>query len=143
MVFHSIDERDVQRIAAQPFVMFGSDSGVRRLGVGVPHPRGYGNSARVVARYVRELAVLRLEEAVRKMTSLPAARFRLFDRGLVRPGMAADLVVFDPARVRDASTFDSPHHYAEGLDDVVINGVPVIEEGRMTGALPGRFLPRQ
>ncbi|MCX7963402.1 MAG: D-aminoacylase [Candidatus Sumerlaea chitinivorans] len=140
MVFHSMDESDVQRIACYPYTAFASDSGVREFGVGVPHPRGYGNNARVLARYVREQKLLRLEDAVRRMTSLPAQRFRFFDRGLLRPGMAADIVIFDLDRVRDASTFEQPHAYAEGFSYVLVNGVPVIEEGKTTGLRPGQIL---
>jgi N-acyl-D-amino-acid deacylase len=142
MVYHSIDERDVKRIVTYPWNMFASDSGVREFGVGVPHPRGYGNNARVLARYVRELGMLKLEEAVRKMTSLPASRFGLADRGTLKPGMAADIVVFEPARVRDASTFEQPHAYSEGFDWVIVNGQPVIADGKMTGKLSGQVLRR-
>ena len=140
MVFHSIDERDVQRILQYPNNMFASDSGLREFGVGVPHPRGYGNNARVLARYVREKGLLRLEEAVRRMTSLPATRFRFLDRGILRPGMAADIIMFDLARVEDKSTFEKPHAYSEGFDLVLVNGTPVLADGTMTKNLPGKFL---
>lgn len=140
MVFHSIDERDVQRILAYPNNMFASDSGLREFGVGVPHPRGYGNNARVLARYVRELGLLRVEEAVRRMTSLPASRFRFLDRGILRPGMAADITVFDLDRVQDKSTFEHPHAWSEGFDLVLVNGAPVFADGTMTGNRPGKFL---
>src|SRR5439155_19380189 len=95
-IFHGMNEADLQQFLRHPNTMIASDSGVREFGEAVPHPRGYGNNARVLARYVRELKVLRLEDAVRRMTSLPAASFRLPDRGLVRPGGWADLAVFDP-----------------------------------------------
>lgn len=140
MVFHSISEDDVRRILAYPHNMFASDSGIRELGVGVPHPRGYGNNARVLARYVRELGMLRLEDAVRKMTSLPAQRFGFHDRGLLRPGMAADVVVFDLANVHDESTFEAPHAWSRGFDLVMVNGVPVLDNDQMTGKLPGSVL---
>ena len=120
--------------------MFASDSGLREFGVGVPHPRGYGNNARVLARYVREKGLLRLEEAVRRMTSLPATRFRFLDRGILRPGMAADIIMFDLARVEDKSTFEKPHAYSEGFDLVLVNGTPVLADGTMTKNLPGKFL---
>src|ERR1700751_6071365 len=97
-----------------PNTMFASDSGVRKFGEGVPHPRGYGNNARVLARYVRELKVLRLEDAIRKMSSLPASAFHFENRGLLRPGNWADIVVFDPEKVQDNSTYKDPHHYATG-----------------------------
>ena len=120
--------------------MIGSDSGARRYQEGMPHPRGYGNCARVLARYVRELGVLRLEDAVRRMTSLPAATFRLTDRGVLREGAWADVVVFDPARVQDHARFGDPHHYATGFALVLVNGVPVVRNDEHTGARPGQAL---
>ena len=140
MVYHSMGEEDVRRIMREPFTMIASDSGVRRFGEGVPHPRGYGNNARVLGIYVRDLKLITLEDAVRKMTSLPAQTFGLRDRGLVREGMAADLVLFDDAVVADPSTFEQPHQYAAGFSHVVVNGALVIEAGRATGARPGRAL---
>ncbi len=139
-IYHAIDERDVERIMRYPFTMIASDGGVVVFGAGVPHPRNYGTFARVLSRYVRERNTLTLEDAVRKMTSLPAGRFRVFDRGLLRPGMKADLVVFDPKRVRDAAEFGKPHQYAEGFVHVFVNGRPVLRDGRMTGERPGRVL---
>jgi len=106
----------------------------------MPHPRSYGNNARVLARYVREQGVLKLEDAVRKMTSLPATTFRLRDRGELRVGAWADVVVFDPATVQDRATYDDPHHYAAGFRDVIVNGVPVILDGDLTKARPGKAL---
>jgi N-acyl-D-amino-acid deacylase len=140
MVYHSMGEDDVRRIMREPFTMIASDSGVRRFGEGVPHPRGYGNNARVLGRYVRELKLITLEDAVRKMTSLPAQTFGLRDRGLVREGMAADLVIFDDRTVSDRATFTEPHQYAAGFDFVIVNGEAVIDEGRMTSARPGAAL---
>ena len=140
MIFHKMSEPDVERILAQPFTMIASDSGVQKLGNGVPHPRGYGNNARILGRYVREKKLLSLEDAVRKMTSLPAATFRLWDRGLLRRGMAADLVIFDERTVGDPATFEKPHQYAEGFRHVLVNGRPVIDNGETTGANPGRAL---
>lgn len=140
MVYHSMGEDDVRRIMREPFTMIASDSGVRRHGEGVPHPRGYGNNARVLGRYVREQGLLSLEDAVRKMTSLPAQTFGLADRGLVRPGMAADLVIFDEKTVSDLATFDRPHQYAAGVSYVFVNGEAVVSEGRPTPARPGRAL---
>jgi len=139
-VFHGMDETDLQTFMRHPNTMVACDSGLRKLGEGVPHPRGYGNNARVLSRYVRELKVLRLEDAIRKMTSLPAAVFRFEGRGLLREGNWADIVIFDPAKVRDAATYNDPHHYAEGFAYVLVNGVPVIGEGRLTGARSGRVL---
>ncbi|HLL76884.1 MAG TPA: D-aminoacylase [Pyrinomonadaceae bacterium] len=140
MVYHSMDERDVQLIMREPFTMIASDAGVRRAGEGVPHPRGTGNNARVLGRYVRELKVVSLEDAIRKMTSLPAQTFRLADRGLLREGFAADIVVFDPATVADRATFEQPHQYPVGIGHVLVNGVAVIAEGQATGARPGAAL---
>jgi N-acyl-D-amino-acid deacylase len=140
MVYHTMDEGDVERIMRYPYTMVGSDSGVLQLGDGQPHPRGYGSNARILGRYVRERKVLRLEEAVRKMTSLPAQRLGLSDRGLLRPGMWADLVVFDDRRVADRATFDKPHAYPDGFRLVVVNGEIVAEDGRHTGARPGQVL---
>ncbi len=141
-VFHGIDETDLQTFMRHPNTMAASDSGLRKFGEGVPHPRGYGNNARVLARYVRELKVLRLEDAVRKMTSLPANTFRLKDRGLLREGNWADVVVFDPQTVQDTATFKQPHAYPEGIKAVVVNGVIVLEEGKHTGAKAGQVLRR-
>lgn len=136
-VFHGMSEPDLKTFLAQPLTMIASDSGIRRFGEAVPHPRGYGNNARVLARYVREQKVIPIEDAVRKMTSLPAKTFHLRDRGELRPGAAADLVVFDPATVQDTSTYDDPHHYAVGFSDVIVNGVPVIRSEKLTEARPG------
>lgn len=141
-VFHGMSEPDLQKFLALPHTMIASDSGPRRFGNAVPHPRGYGNNARVLGRYVRELKVLALEEAVRKMTTLPAQAFRLKDRGELRPGAVADVVIFDPATVSDPSKFDDPHHYAVGFSDIVVNGVPVIRAGKLTEARPGRAVKR-
>lgn len=144
-IFHGMSEEDLQAFLRHPNTMVASDGGVRRMDDSVPHPRSYGNNARVLARYVRELKVLRLEDAVRKMTSLPAAAFRLKDRGVIREGACADLVVFDPETVRDVSTFGDPHHYSEGFVHVFVNGVPMIRDGRLTGdrsGTPLRHRPR-
>jgi N-acyl-D-amino-acid deacylase len=139
-IFHGISEEDLQVFLRHPNTMIASDSGVRAWREGVPHPRGYGNNARVLARYVRELKVLRLEDAVRRMTSLPATTFRLKDRGILREGAWGDLVIFDPARVQDEARFDDPHHYASGFMWVLVNGVPVIKQDQHTGRTPGTVL---
>lgn len=141
-VFHGIAEDDLQQFLRHPNTMFASDSGVRRFGEGVPHPRGYGNSARLLARYVRELKLLRIEDAVRRMTSLPATTFRLADRGMVREGAWADLVVFDPAKVQDNALFNSPHNYATGFALVMVNGVAVVTNDVHTGARTGKTVRR-
>jgi N-acyl-D-amino-acid deacylase len=139
-VFHSMGEEDLQRILVHPAAMIASDGEVPLFGRGAPHPRSYGTFARVLAVYVREKKILTLEEAVRKMSSFPAARIGLTDRGVLRPGMKADIAVFDPDRVRDAATFEKPHQYAEGFSHVIVNGQVVYENGSMTAARPGRVL---
>ncbi|MCC6619549.1 MAG: D-aminoacylase [Chloroflexi bacterium] len=141
VVVHKMADEDVDRIVRQPFAMIGADAGVEGLaGEGNPHPRNFGNNARLLSRYVRQRGLLTLEEAVRRMTSLPAQTFHVWDRGLVRPGFAADLLVFDPARVEDHATFERPRQYSSGFDVVLVNGTIVIDEGRHTGARPGQVL---
>jgi N-acyl-D-amino-acid deacylase len=140
MVYHFMSAEDVDRIMRHPAVAVASDASVLEIGRGAPHPRGYGNNARVLAEYVRKRGVLRLEEAVRKMSSLPAEHFRFERRGLLKVGYAADLIVFDAARVRDAATFEHPHAFAEGFPYVLVNGVAVIRKGEHTGARPGQVL---
>jgi N-acyl-D-amino-acid deacylase len=132
VVGRSMKEEDIRVFYAQPWVMVGSDGGI-----GVRHPRGAGTYPRILGRYVRELRWLTLEEAIRKMTSLPASRLRLADRGLVKPGMKADLVLFDAARVIDRSTFQEPQNIAEGIERVFVNGVEVWRDRAVTGAKPG------
>jgi N-acyl-D-amino-acid deacylase len=139
-VFHGINEDDLQKFMRHPNTMVASDSGIREFGKGVPHPRGYGNNARVLARYVRELHVLGLEDAIRRMSTLPAQTFRLKERGELREGNWADVVVFDPATVQDNATYSDPHHYATGIQYVLVNGVEVIKNGEHTGAKPGMAL---
>ena len=136
-VFHTMNEGEVETIMRSPLVAVASDSGIRDFKVGVPHPRGYGTNARVLGRYVRERKVLTLEEAVRKMTSLPALSFRFHERGTIKIGNAADLTLFDPSTVIDKATFEEPHQYAEGIAHVIVNGRFVLREGKMTGELPG------
>jgi N-acyl-D-amino-acid deacylase len=139
-IYHAISEDDLERILRFPFTMIASDGGIPLFGKDVPHPRNYGTFARVLGRYVRERKVLTLEDAVRRMTSLPAERFRIFDRGLLRPGMKADVAVFDPAKVADKADFDHPHQYAVGFRHVLVNGKPVLADGAMTAERPGRVL---
>lgn len=139
-IFHAINEEDLVRILKDPLTMIASDGGVEIPKRGVPHPRSYGTFARVLNVYVREKHVISLEEAVRKMTSLPAQRFGLTDRGLLRPGLKADVIVFDPERVRDKATFAEPHQYAEGVSFVIVNGALVLDDGKMTEARPGKVL---
>ncbi len=143
-IYFSMSEPDIRIAMAQPWVSFDTDyNAVATDGIlhsGKPHPRAYGTFARVLARYVRQENVLTLEEAVRKMTSLPAQRVGLTDRGLVKPGFYADLVLFNPAAVQDRATFADPHQYSAGIDLVIVNGQPVWDHGTFTGNLPGRPL---
>jgi N-acyl-D-amino-acid deacylase len=141
-VFHGMSEEDLKRFLADPRTMVASDGGPRRFDEGVPHPRSYGNNARVLARFVRDLKLLTLEDAVRKMTSLPARTFHLAARGELRVGFVADVVIFDPAGVSAPSSYTAPHAYAVGFDTVLVNGVPVIRDGNFTAARPGRPVRR-
>ena len=140
MVYHFMSEDDLTVFMKHPQVAVASDASVNTPGQGVPHPRGYGNNARVLGEYVRRRGVIGLEEAVRKMTSLPARHFRLAGRGLIEPGYAADLTIFDPARVDAPSTYEAPHAYATGIPFVVVNGVVVVRDGEHTGARPGQLM---
>jgi N-acyl-D-amino-acid deacylase len=143
MVYHFMQEDDIVRIMRDPFVSFASDAGVIEPGRGMPHPRGYGNTARVLGTYVRERGVLTLEEAVRRMTTLPARHFGLNDRGEIRVGAPADLVVFDPARVADRASYSQPHASPDGFALVVVNGVVVVRDGEHTEARPGEVIRRK
>ncbi|MGC8832622.1 MAG: N-acyl-D-amino-acid deacylase family protein [Armatimonadota bacterium] len=137
-------EEDIETVMRHPRVSIGSDASARMpdgpLGRGRPHPRAYGTFARVLGRYVRERRVISLEEAVRKMTSLPASILKLKDRGLLKPGFYADITVFNPNTVADAATYKNPHQTAVGIQHVLVNGKLVVESGRVTGATPGRVL---
>lgn len=139
-IFHAMHEDDLVRILKHPATMIASDGEVPIFGRANPHPRSYGTFARVLGRYVREQHVLTLEDAVRKMTSFPAARLGLTDRGVLRPGMKADIAIFDPATVKDTATFTAPHQYAEGFFAVIVNGQVIFEKGAMTPARPGQIL---
>lgn len=140
MIYHVMGEDDLQRIMREPFTMIASDSGVRQNDESVPHPRGYGNNARVLSRYVREMKLISLEDAIRKMTSLPAQTFGLRDRGLVREGFAADLVIFDENTISDQATFIQPHQFPVGIEHVIVNGEAVFANGKMTTVRPGAAL---
>ena len=143
MVHFAMSEDDVRRILAHPAVAIASDGWTSHPDAGgLPHPRSYGTFARVLGKYVREDGSLTLEEAVRKMTSLPAQRLGLADRGVLRAGAAADIVVFDPVAVRDLATFEDPHQMCEGVRHVMVGGALVIEDGEDTGAVAGRVLCR-
>ncbi|MDR3699273.1 MAG: D-aminoacylase [Candidatus Sulfopaludibacter sp.] len=140
MIYRLMGDVDIDRIMRYPFTAIASDGGVTELGVGNPHPRSYGTNARVLGEYVRSRGVLTLEDAIRRMTSLPARTFSLRDRGQVREGMAADLLVFDPARVEDKATFVNPHQYSVGFDFVLVNGRIAVDDGKLTTARGGRTL---
>jgi N-acyl-D-amino-acid deacylase len=140
MVYHLMSDEDVDRIMKHPQVAIASDSSVLTPGDGVPHPRGYGNTVRVLGEYVRKRHIISLEAAIRKMTSLPAEHFRFANRGLLKEGYAADVAIFDPATVGDAATFEKPHAYAVGVPYVLVNGVVVVRRGEQTLARPGQVL---
>jgi N-acyl-D-amino-acid deacylase len=146
-VYFHHSEDDMRYALRQPFVSIGSDgtavANEGPLAAGHPHPRYYGTFPRVMGRYVREEKVLTLEEAIRKMTSANAAKVGIFDRGILRPGMMADIAIFDAARVIDNATFEKPHQYATGIEFVMVNGTLVLDRGRHTGARPGTILKRQ
>jgi len=139
-----MSEPDVALALQQPWVSVDNDSSGTSpegiLGEEHPHPRAYGTFPRILRKYVREEKKLTLEDAIRKFSALPAQRMRLADRGVLKEGMWADVVVFDPSTVRDVATFDDPNHLSEGMDLVLVNGTPVIENGKMTGSLPGKVL---
>jgi N-acyl-D-amino-acid deacylase len=145
MIFHTLEDEDIETIFREPFVMVASDGSALapygKLASGYyPHPRNYGCFPKVLADFVRKRRLVTLQEAVRKMTALPAARFALEQRGLVRPGYRADITVFDPARVEDRATFERPQDYPDGIRYVFVNGELVVERGDHTGRRPGRVL---
>lgn len=140
MVYHSMNEEDVRNIMRSPYNMFGADAGVQVFGRGVPHPRAYGTNARVLSKYVREEKIITLEEAIRRMTSLPAQKFGFKDRGLLREGFKADIVIFDPATVADQATYEKPHAYSIGYSHVIVNGKVTINPKGHTGKRGGMIL---
>jgi N-acyl-D-amino-acid deacylase len=139
-----MSQPDVTLALQQPWVAIDNDSSgtspVGILGLEHPHPRAYGTFPRILRKYVREDKALTLEDAIRKCSALPAQRLRLTDRGVIKAGMWADITIFDPATVHDVATFENPNQLSQGMDDVLVNGTPVIEQGKMTGALPGKVL---
>lgn len=142
MVFHGMSEGDIEYFMKYPFNMFASDASIRIFGEGVPHPRGYGTNARILGHYVREKKVIALEEAIRRMTSLPAQKFNLRDRGFILPGFAADLVIFDENVIIDKSTFTEPHQYSTGIQWVLVNGQVTLENGKHTNLRNGQVLKK-
>jgi dihydroorotase/N-acyl-D-amino-acid deacylase len=143
-IYHNMSEDDVRLVMKLPWVAIASDGAALRpegvLGDGLPHPRSYGTNPRVLGEYVRDQKILSLEDAVRKMTGLPAQIMRLKDRGVLREGAWADVVVFDPKTVQDVGTFEKPKQYPRGIDQVIVNGVVVVENGTHTGAKPGKVV---
>jgi len=139
-IYHVMDEADVQRIMRHPLALFQTDGDPVGYGEGFPHPRSYGAFPRILARYVRELGVLELEEAIYKMTSFATSQIGQHERGLIGEGMFADVVVFDPEGIQDLATFTDPHRYSIGMKHVLINGVPVIRDRSLTGERPGSVL---
>ncbi len=146
IVIFCMCEENLRRVLSWPFVAAGSDARARvapeKFGTDKPHPRSYGTFARFLGRYVREEGTLSLEEAVRRITSLPAERLGLHDRGVIREGALADITIFDPDTIADCATYDDPHQASAGIRHVIVNGQPVIENGSHNGALPGRILRR-
>ena len=141
-IFHAMDEADVTRLLRHPWAMIETDGDLVGWGQGFPHPRSYGAFPRVLARYVREQKVLTLEEAIRRMTSLPARQMRLRERGLLQAGMFADVVVFNAEKIQDHATYTEPHRYSTGVVHLLVNGVAMMQNGALTGEKPGRVLQR-
>jgi N-acyl-D-amino-acid deacylase len=143
-LYYLQSEDNIRKIIQQPYVSFGSDAGSYGIdadSASLPdHPRAFGTFARVLGRYVREEKLITLEEAIRRLTHLPASNLKLKKRGQVKQGYFGDLVVFDPSKVRDRATFERPHIYSEGMLHVFVNGVQVLKNGNHTGAMPGRVL---
>lgn len=140
MIYHTMNEEDVKYIMKYPFNMVGADAGVPLPGRSMPHPRAYGTNARILGKYVREEKIISLEEAIRRMTSLAAQKFHLPDRGLLKEGMAADIVLFDEKEVSDKATYENPHQYSIGFKFILVNGQLVLENGQHTGIKSGKAL---
>jgi dihydroorotase/N-acyl-D-amino-acid deacylase len=139
-VYHAINEDDVLRIMRSPYTMIASDGEIPVFGQAAPHPRSYGTFARVLGVYVREKKALSLEDGVRRMTGYPAARLKLWDRGRLRPGMKADVVLFDPGKISDRAEYSKPHQYSTGVRDLMVNGKFVMRAEKVTSERPGRVL---
>jgi N-acyl-D-aspartate/D-glutamate deacylase len=140
LVSFNMSEGDIESIMRQPWTMTCTDGDLPRFGVGKPHPRAYGAFARKLKRYVRERGTVTIEAAVRSMTTLPASVFGIKDRGQLRPGAFADVLIFDLAAIDDAATYEQPHQLAEGMSDIIINGEVARRDGTFTPALAGRVL---
>ena len=140
MIYHYMGEEDVESLMKYEGTMIASDGGIPEFGTGNPHPRSYGTNVRVLAQYVRDKQLFSIEEAIRKMTSFPARRFQLNDRGLLQPGFAADILIFDPTVVQDKAEYSAPHAFSEGMEFVIVNGEVVIENGEHNGTRSGQVL---
>jgi len=140
MIYHYMSNEDVDAIFRYPNAAVASDGAIFAHGRDQPHPRSYGTNARMLADFVRERQILTLEDAVRRMTSLPTRTFSFHDRGIVRPGFVADLVIFDPEQVTDKATCEDPRQYSEGFDLVVVNGKVAVGDGELTDLRAGRFI---
>jgi dihydroorotase/N-acyl-D-amino-acid deacylase len=139
-IYHVMADEDIERIMRHPQTMIASDGRLAKPGEGHPHPRSYGTFPRVLGEYVRDRGVISLESAIHKMTGMPAKRLGLADRGFIREGFRADLVVFDPAAIKDTATFVAPHGYAVGIDAVIVNGKLAVNQGGLTDARAGQVL---
>lgn len=139
-IYHAMQEEDVIRIMQHPLAMIETDGDPVSYGRGFPHPRSYGAFPRVLARYVRELKVLSLEEAIKKMTSMPADQYNQPERGRIQEGAFADITIFDPETVTDQATYTDPHRYPIGIEHVLVNGRFVIRKGALTGERPGMWI---
>jgi len=137
MVYHGMQDKDVKNIMAYPFNMAASDAGIAVVGVSRPHPRAYGTNARVLGKYVREEKVMSLEDAIRRMTSLPADKFNLKQRGLIKEGFLADIVVFDENEVNDMASFENPHQFSKGFKYIFVNGGLTLDNGTHNGTRNG------
>ncbi len=142
-IFFQMDESDVKELMKLPYLMIGSDGAMQIYGRGFPHPRSYGTYPRILGRYVREEKILSLEDAIRKMTSLPANTFRIKKRGILKEGFYADIVIFSPEKIIDKATFPNPHQYPEGIEYVIVNGEIIVEKNHHTGKLPGMIIKRE
>jgi dihydroorotase/N-acyl-D-amino-acid deacylase len=139
-IYFCLGNEDIERIIRHPLTSHASDGGITTFNQGNPHPRNYGTFPRILKTYVREKGILSFEEAIRKMTSLPAKRLGLENRGCIKEGYYADIVIVDPVRVSDTATWQQPHRYPEGIPHVLVNGKPVVENNEITGTFPGMVI---
>jgi dihydroorotase/N-acyl-D-amino-acid deacylase len=138
VIYHSMSDEDIERIMKDPLSMHGSDGHITEMNSEVPHPRCYGTFPRILGVYVREKGILTLEEAIRKMTSMPADRMRLEEIGILGKGKRADMVIFDPLTIKDEATYQNPHQYSSGIDYVIVGGQVKVDHGLITRAKSGK-----